>query len=553
MLICNSNPRRPENLEEENLEGEQTPELRVRNEEGNNRSHVTYHVMVNRGSRDMTTNIYREENQTPDEDNTSGSDDDVGTTAFTELVTLHILSQLLGGNNVRQRFRRHVQQTQDIKEEPPKATPMDPTCHLYQEIKCNIGQSSPVFTDYTHIIEKTRARQYSTDPLSCSQKLSTTSEFLPRHCCVADSFESRVFCGSYSNDGDIFVCAPQDSSIRLYNTEGSKFNCYKSVDARGVGWSVLSTALSPDQNWFVYSTWSRFVNICNVHGEEEHHYSLDLYPEDEYHFCVFYVTFSKDNREIFSATSDGIFIYDREKQTRTVMIDAHQDDANGIAFSDSSGHVIYSTGDDGLCKVWDRRTLEENSPCPVGVFAGHKDGITYVDSKEDGRYLITNSKDQSIKLWDIRKFSSSDAIDATIDKVARQRWDYRWQDVPRRALVECHRKLPGDSSIMTYTGHCIKNTLIRCKFSPSFTTGQRYIYTGCANGRVIIYDILTGEIVHKLITEQCNFCVRDVSWHPYQIGTLAASTWDGTLNLWTHEKRDNYVDSVNEHQQIPFW
>ena len=101
----NSNPRRPENLEEENLEGEQTPELRVRNDDGNNRSHVTYHVMVNRGSRDMTTNIYREENQTPDEEyNTSGSDDDVGTTAFTELVTLHILSQLLGGNNVRQRY-----------------------------------------------------------------------------------------------------------------------------------------------------------------------------------------------------------------------------------------------------------------------------------------------------------------------------------------------------------------------------------------------------------------------------------------------------------------
>ena len=69
-----------------------------------------------------------------------------------------------------------------------------------------------------------------------------------------------MFCGSYSNDGDIFICAPQgngilihlfinniiiyiDSCIRLYNTEGSKFNCYKNVDARDVGWSVLSTAL----------------------------------------------------------------------------------------------------------------------------------------------------------------------------------------------------------------------------------------------------------------------------------------------------------------------
>lgn len=38
---------------------------------------------------------------------------------------------------------------------------------------------------------------------------------------------------------------------------------------------------------------------------------------------------------------------------------------------------------------------------------GHLEGITFIDSKGDGRYFISNSKDQSIKLWDIRKMSSS--------------------------------------------------------------------------------------------------------------------------------------------------
>lgn len=31
--------------------------------------------------------------------------------------------------------------------------------------------------------------------------------------------------------------------------------------------------------------------------------------------------------------------------------------------------------------MWDRRTLKESSPEPVGTFAGHLDGITYIDSK----------------------------------------------------------------------------------------------------------------------------------------------------------------------------
>ena len=63
------------------------------------------------------------------------------------------------------------------------------------------------------------------------------------------------------------------------------------------------------------------------------------------------------------------------------QIDAHQDDANAVAIADTSSQIIYSGGDDGICKVWDRRTLSETRPTPVGILAGHKDGITYIDAK----------------------------------------------------------------------------------------------------------------------------------------------------------------------------
>ena len=39
---------------------------------------------------------------------------------------------------------------------------------------------------------------------------------------------------------------------------------------------------------------------------------------------------------------------------------------------------------------------------PSGSLAGHLEGITHISSRGDGRYFISNSKDQSIKLWDIR-------------------------------------------------------------------------------------------------------------------------------------------------------
>lgn len=44
---------------------------------------------------------------------------------------------------------------------------------------------------------------------------------------------------------------------------------------------------------------------------------------------------------------------------------------------------------------------------PAGVLTGHLEGITFVDSRGDGRYLISNGKDQTTKLWDIRRMTSN--------------------------------------------------------------------------------------------------------------------------------------------------
>lgn len=65
------------------------------------------------------------------------------------------------------------------------------------------------------------------------------------------------------------------------------------------------------------------------------------------------------------------------------------------------------------------------------------DGITYIDSRGDGRYLISNSKDQSIKLWDVRVFSDEAAANESLKAVRNQPWDYRWQGVPKECkLIE---------------------------------------------------------------------------------------------------------------------
>jgi DDB1- and CUL4-associated factor 11 len=52
----------------------------------------------------------------------------------------------------------------------------------------------------------------------------------------------------------------------------------------------------------------------------------------------------------------------------------------------------------------DRRALGAAAR-PSGVLIGHTEGITNVSAKGDGRYVISNGKDQALRLWDLRKMA----------------------------------------------------------------------------------------------------------------------------------------------------
>jgi WD repeat-containing protein 23 len=61
------------------------------------------------------------------------------------------------------------------------------------------------------------------------------------------------------------------------------------------------------------------------------------------------------------------------------------------------------------------------------VLVGHTEGITNVAAKGDGRYIISNGKDQALRLWDLRKMHSSDKFDTFADKFyGMSHYDYRY-------------------------------------------------------------------------------------------------------------------------------
>lgn len=230
----------------------------------------------------------------------------------------------------------------------------------------------------------------------------------------------------------------------------------------------------------------------------------------------------------------SVYVYDIERGQSILRIPGHDDDVNAVCYGDpNSPHILYSGSDDTTLKVWDRRSMGDGRE--AGVFLGHTEGLTYVDSKGDGRYVLSNGKDQTAKLWDLRSMMSARDADKIDINQYTTGFEYRTNSYDESD----YRPHPHDRSLVTFRGHSVLKTLIRCHFSPPGSTDSRYVYSGSYDGSVYIWNMdatLAGKVdVLKatrnsrprdadLLAETYDFigrngggwqtCVRDASWHP---------------------------------------
>ena len=254
---------------------------------------------------------------------------------------------------------------------------------------------------------------------------------------------------------------------------------------------------------------------------------------------VYSLKLSGDNKEIIAGcgrTGQGapIQVFDINQNKLKHRIIAHKDDINSVCYVDKENSSIFISGsDDGRCKLWDTRILVNNKP--VGIFHGHLAGLTCVSSKGDNRYFISNSKDQSIKLWDLRKAVTEDM------KTLFMPYDYRYQRPSKANLREIRmiqkRTNSIDQSIMTFEGHTVSGTLIRCHFSPLYGTGQRYVYSGSYDGKVYIFDTVSGDHIASLELpkdeDNSGAIVRDCAWHPFS-QSLISTSFNREIHRWEY-------------------
>ncbi|KAG8697733.1 hypothetical protein FRC09_007675 [Ceratobasidium sp. 395] len=411
---------------------------------------------------------------------------------------------------------------------------------------------------------------------------------------VVAEYQDKAYSGQFSLDASIFYSCTQGHDIWVYDTNSSGEKRTDPVTrhksrmkllnrVRGVfgNWTVTDSHLSPDNERIVYSSISPVAHLTKLHEPEAQHIALDfsgtgrgarrhaLYDD---HFGIWTCRFSADGKEVIACGSQQIFVWDLNAHRRTVSILAHQDDVNSCCWADTaSGNVLVSGSDDTMVKVWDRRSLASNRPS--GVLPGHTEGITSVSAKGDGRYIISNGKDHALRLWDLRMMREDEEVRS--GRYGQPHYDYRYGSY-NRPKRNAH---PQDCSVMTYRGHAVFRTLIRCHFSPAETTGQAYVYSGSTDGKIYIWS-LDGRIVETIDRRETlpmafepseadqpprnqgnhvhnDKIIRDCSWHPHE-PVLLSCYWhsDGeTSSIGRHEwkslgKRGMTLEDVVEQESL---
>ncbi|KAF9599230.1 hypothetical protein IFM89_036356 [Coptis chinensis] len=360
-----------------------------------------------------------------------------------------------------------------------------------------------------------REFNYSERRFSFSDCRHVVSRYLPVYGpWEIDRFNTRAYVSQFS-DGSLLVAGFTGSHIKIYNVE-KDWKVQKDILAKSLRWTVTDTSLSPDQRYLVYASMSPFVHIVDIGSatKESHanvteiHDGLDFSADGdgEYSFGIFSVKFSTDGRELVAGSSDdSIYVYDLVSNKLTLRIAAHS-----CALLMKLAISFYSGSDDNLCKVWDRRCIGKGKP--AGVLMGHLEGITFIDSRGDGRYFISNGKDQTIKLWDIRKMPSNASSSSSSGMQFRNyEWDYRWMEYPPRAR---NMKHPCDQSLSTYRGH-------------SFSADGSLLVAGSQGSHTKIYNVEKDWKVQKdILAKSLRWTVTDTSLSPDQrYLTMVSSTY----------------------------
>ena len=216
-------------------------------------------------------------------------------------------------------------------------------------------------------------------------------------------------------------------------------------------------------------------------------------------------------------------VWDFHDERRSRILDAHNKEVWGLAFS-PDGQTLVSSADDHTLKVWDvtsgraRRTLK-----------GHGSLVTSVAYSPNGEQVASAGFDATVRLWDASSGEPITALKGHTERVRTLAFSPagKWlASAGNDRIIRLWDVTESRAHPATLAGHT--GRIYSLAFSPDGKT----LFTGAEDKTIRLWDVASGEVRAVWQAETPVNCVASSP----DGGTLASAHRDGRVMLWDVEQ-----------------
>ncbi len=294
-----------------------------------------------------------------------------------------------------------------------------------------------------------------------------------------EAHQGEVNSGKFSHNGEYFATAGNDKSIHIWETFDKKFKNVNSI-LHAHSSPILEICWSNDDDRIASCSVDKRVTLWDIYSGK---YIVKYKDHDNYIYSVDY----NDNL-ICSVGEDCTLIINDTRSKEKTNSYHHKYQLTTCKFLKND--FIYFGGIDNQIYRYD---LIKGEFDKTFALIGHNDSITGIDISHNNKFLLSNSMDNSLIIWDIQK---------------------------KGGVLS--KKLMGNK-------HGQDKNLLRCKWS----INDNLVSCGSADKIVHIWDAKAGYIINNLYGH--NGGINEVDFNPIDSTIISSVSNDNTAIIGYYE------------------